>query len=121
MATAKKIKLAGKRIAHLVETLADTKVTVRGSFSTVHRRCGKPNCWCAEQGQKGHVCTRITWTENGISRTKTVKAQEQQRLQNAAETYRTYRRNRRKLRAEEKLLEKLLDLYESDNAKFAQE
>ncbi len=111
MATTNQIKQAGQRIKRLVETLAATNAMVRGSFSTVYRRCGKQTCWCADPGQKGHVCTRITWTENGISRTKTVNEEDLKYLRKSVETYRTFRRRRRQLRSEEKLLEKLMDAH----------
>jgi uncharacterized protein YjiS (DUF1127 family) len=116
MATPNEIKQAGRRISRLVETLALTKAMVRGSFTTVHRRCGKQTCWCADPGQKGHACTRITWTENGISRTRTVHQEDRERLRKAVNSYRMYRRNRRQLRSEEELLEKLLDAHEKETA-----
>ncbi len=120
MATPKEIKQTSERVTQLVNKLLKPQAMVRGSFSTVYRRCGKPTCWCAEPGQKGHASTRITWTENGISHTKTLKEQEHRHFQKAAEAYRTYRRYRRQLRSEEKLLEEQLDLYESDAAKAPQ-
>jgi hypothetical protein len=119
MATSNKIKQVSQRICRLVENLAETKTVVRGSFSTVHRRCGKQTCWCAESGQKGHVCTRITWTENGISRTRTVKEEDRKCLLKSVEMYRTFRRRRRQLRLEEKLLDKLIDAHEQDIAQGA--
>ena len=114
MATPNQIKHVSKRIERLVHTLLKTKAMVKGSFSTVHRRCGKPTCWCADHEKKGHPSTRITWTEKGISHTKTVKEKDVERLRNAVESYRTYRRNRRQLRAEENLLEELLGAYEQN-------
>jgi hypothetical protein len=112
MATPREIKQVTKRIVQLVETLVETNPMVRGSFSTVHRRCGKPTCWCAEPGQKGHESTRITWTENGTSRTRTLREEDQDRLRKEVENYRAYRQGRRQLRDEESLLEELLDAYE---------
>jgi len=117
MAIINKIKQTSQRIKRLVKTLAETKAMVRGSFSTVHRRCGKQTCWCADPGQKGHICTRITWTENGISRTRTVNEEDRECLRKSVETYRTFRRRRRQLRSEEKLLEKLMDAHEQDIVK----
>lgn len=112
MATPREIKQVTKRIAQLVETLVETNPMVRGSFSSVHRRCGKPTCWCAKPGQKGHESTRITWTENGTSRTRTLREEDRERLRKEIENYRGYRLGRRQLRAEESLLEELLDAHE---------
>ena len=44
---------------------------VPGAFREVFRRCGKPTCWCA-QSQRGHPLKRITWTEDGVSKSKAV-------------------------------------------------
>jgi len=117
MATPREIKQVTKRIVQLVETLVETSPMVRGSFSTVHRRCGKPTCWCAEPGQKGHESTRITWTQNGTSRTRTLREEDRERLRKEAENYRGYRLGRRQLRSKEKLLEDLLDLHEESAAR----
>jgi len=117
MATPREIKQVTKRIAQLVETLVEMNPMVRGSFSTVHRRCGKPTCWCAGPGQMGHESTRITWTENGTSRTRTLREEDRDRLRKETETYRRYRLGRRQIRAEESLLEELLDAHERAAAK----
>jgi hypothetical protein len=119
METIYEIKQSSQRIRRLVKTLAEAKAMVRGSFSTVYRRCGKQTCWCAEPGQKGHICTRITWTEKGISRTRTVNDEDRKCLRKSVEIYRTFRRRRRQLRSEEKLLEKLMDAHERNIAKGA--
>lgn len=119
MATIQEIKMATQRVINLVKTLTETKAMVKGSFSTVYRRCGKPTCWCIAREQKGHVCTRITWTEKGISRTKTVNEKDRVQLKQAVAAYHEYRLCRRKLRSEEKLLEKLLDTHELTIIKIA--
>ena len=36
----------------------------RGSVSENYRRCGKPGCWCARPGQRGHG-PRLLWTRSG--------------------------------------------------------
>jgi uncharacterized protein YjiS (DUF1127 family) len=112
MSTHNEIKKVTARIVRLVEALIGANDMVRGSYSIVHLRCGKATCWCAKPGQKGHVCTRITWTANGTSRTKTLREEDRERLRKAVETYRMYRRGRRQLRTQEKLLEELLDKHE---------
>jgi hypothetical protein len=36
----------------------------RGSVSENYRKCGKPRCWCAQPGQRGHG-PRVLWTRSG--------------------------------------------------------
>jgi hypothetical protein len=36
----------------------------RGSVSENYRKCGKPSCWCAQPGQRGHG-PRVLWTRSG--------------------------------------------------------
>src|SRR5919204_2602342 len=36
----------------------------RGSVSENYRKCGKPGCWCAQPGQRGHG-PRVLWTRSG--------------------------------------------------------
>lgn len=117
MQTPNEIKQVTRRIMGIVDTLIQTKSMVKGSFSTVYRKCGKPNCWCAKPGEKGHAATRITWNEKGNSRTQTVKETDRERLFNATESYRHYRQGRRKLRMEENRLEELLDKHEMASVK----
>lgn len=112
MSTSNEIKKVAQRILGLVDKLVQTKDMVKGSFSIVYRKCGKPTCWCADEAEKGHISTRITWNENGLSRTRTVADADQEQLKNATEAYRAYRQRRRVLRMEENLLENLIDKHE---------
>jgi hypothetical protein len=105
------------RLRLLVETLVAVTAMVRGSFSVVHRRCGKPSCWCARTDEKGHVSKRITWNEKQTSRIKNVSPEEESWARSDVESYQTFRQLRRELRAEEEGLEKLLDKYEDDIVK----
>jgi hypothetical protein len=45
----------------------------RGSVSENYRKCGKPGCWCAQPGQRGHG-PRLLWTRSA-GRRKTVGRQ----------------------------------------------
>ena len=45
----------------------------RGSVSENYRKCGKPGCWCARPGQRGHG-PRMLWTRSAGGR-KTVGRQ----------------------------------------------
>jgi hypothetical protein len=50
-----------QRRARLYERLADTGDFRRGSISENYRRCGKPNCACAQPDHPGHG-PRHLWT-----------------------------------------------------------
>jgi hypothetical protein len=113
MSKRKEILEALDNIALRVNALLETKPMIRGSFGIVYRRCGKPVCWCADPKEKGHECARISWTEHGTSHTLTINDENRDFVKALAESYRLYRRNRRQLRDQEKMLEKLLDHYEN--------
>jgi hypothetical protein len=102
-----------KRMVDLVEEIIKTTVMVKGYYSTVYRKCGKPTCWCASEA-KGHISTRITWNEHGVSRMRSVKKEDHERLLKATESYRNYRQQRRKLKQETAMLENLLDNFEKE-------
>jgi hypothetical protein len=115
MATSDQIRQVIRKIESIVDALMQTRSMVKGSFSTVYRKCGKPTCWCADAAQGGHVSTRITWNESGISRTRTVNEADRKRLHDATESYRKYRQGRRELRIQVRRLEELLDKLEAQS------
>lgn len=45
---------------------------LRGSLFTFRRRCGKPNCWCAEGD--GHESPALSYTQDGKTKTLTLTA-----------------------------------------------
>lgn len=52
--------------AQLYARLAELGDLRRGSVSVGYRRCGKPNCVCAQEGHPGHG-PRTMWTRRGSS------------------------------------------------------
>ena len=50
-----------RKRAHLYDELAATGDFRRGSISENYRRCGKPNCVCAQPDHPGHG-PRYLWT-----------------------------------------------------------
>ena len=101
-----------KRRARLVVHLVQTAVMIRGSFYETFRKCGKQNCWCAEE--RGHPSCRVTWTENGQSKTKAVPADDISWTESMTENYRAFREVRQKLRAAERKLNTLLNHWEEE-------
>jgi len=56
--------------AELYERLAETGDLRPGSINATYRRCGKPNCACAQPGHPGHG-PRWLWTRSVAGRTRT--------------------------------------------------
>jgi hypothetical protein len=56
--------------AQLYERLAATGDLRPGSINATYRRCGKPNCACAQPGHPGHG-PRWLWTKSAGGRTRT--------------------------------------------------
>ena len=56
--------------ARLYEQLAATGDLRPGSINATYRRCGKPNCACAQPGHPGHG-PRWLWTRSAGGRTRT--------------------------------------------------
>lgn len=46
-------KLQGRR-NKLIEQLNNLEEFRRGTVSVIYRKCGKPQCWCAKEGTRGH-------------------------------------------------------------------
>ena len=63
---------------------------VRGSVVTHRRRCGKPNCRCAE-GEALHENTVLSYSEGGRSRLLTLPADQVAAVRAATERYRVRR------------------------------
>ena len=80
----------------LLAQLLDSSPILRGSFSRIHTRCGKPNCWCAQAG-KGHVHARITWSQNGQLVTRKVPKEFLDRVRKLTASYRQFRQRQRRL------------------------
>jgi hypothetical protein len=56
--------------AELFTRLAATGDFRPGSINATYRRCGKPNCACAQPGHRGHG-PRWLWTRSAGGRTRT--------------------------------------------------
>ena len=107
MSTPNKIKQLEQRRERLIGELLKTQAMIRGSFGTVHRKCGASNCWCA-QGS-GHPVDRINYSDNGRSRTKAVKPEDVSWAKEMTENYKRFRKNRQALRALEKKINQAID------------
>ncbi len=107
MSTPSKIEKLERRRSRLIGELLKTQAMIRGSFGTVHRKCGASNCWCAQAG--GHPVDRINYSEQGRSRTKAVKSEDVSWAREMTENYKRFRKNRQALRSLEKQINQAID------------
>ncbi len=107
----KKLRGLIERERALVEELAACPAMLRGSFTRIHTRCGKPNCWCAH-APRGHTHTRLTWNERGHTFTRKVPAEEVERVIQWTANYRSYRARRKRLVALHEQIAQTLDQLE---------
>ncbi len=82
-------------LARTLRLLHRSEPMVQGSFYLLRRRCGKPNCRCA-QGQL-HASWVITRSEQGQDRLYSVPAEQRARLRALTAEYRRYQRARARL------------------------
>lgn len=107
MSTPNKIRQLEQRRERLIGELLKTQVMIRGSFSTVRRKCGGSNCWCAQGG--GHPVDRISYSDDGRSRTKAIKPGDVSWAREMTENYKRFRKNRQALRLLEKQINQAID------------
>lgn len=106
-----RIKKLERQRQALIQELLNTQQMIRGSFGTATRKCGKPNCWCAEGS--GHPVNRITWTEKARARTKAIPAEDAAWVETMTKNYKRFRTNRQELRALDKKLNSEIDELEA--------
>ncbi|MGB7568098.1 MAG: DUF6788 family protein [Chitinivibrionales bacterium] len=116
-ASAFDIKQQLGRLCSTVESILALSGMMRGSFGTTNCRCGKSSCWCANTGEKGHLCTRLMWSDETGAKTRSVRQENIQTVIEAVEQYREFKLKRRQLRAEEEQLEELLNDFERETTR----
>ena len=115
MSTLERIKQLQKRRNQLFRKLLAFGLMIPGAFKEVYRKCGKQNCWCHEK--PGHLLRRITWSEQGLSKSKAIPEQDLVWIKSATQSYRDFRSKRREILQLEKTLKDLLDVYEKEIVK----
>jgi len=112
MSILNKIKALQRQRSLLVEDLLKVRLMIRGTFGETYRRCGKSTCWCAKG--KGHLYTRITWTENMQSKTKAIPKKDIDWIKKTTENYRRFRKLRQKIRNLDNQFKVLFDQFENE-------
>lgn len=96
-----KLSSLQKRQAQIHDTiskLSEERIMTPGAFKTVFVKCGNPNCWCANDDD-GHPFNRITWTENGKARTKSIPEEDIPWIKEVTQNYRDFRKIKRELKS----------------------
>ena len=109
MSTLKQIKALEKKRDMVLGKMLSVKSMVPGAYKKVYCRCGKKNCWC--YSGKGHPYTRITWYEDGKSKTKSIHEKNIGWIRKVTQNYRDFKKDKKKIREYEERLKVLLDMY----------
>ena len=104
-----RIKEIEKDRRHIIEQLLAVRMMLPGAYNEVYCKCGKQNCWCSKKG--GHLFRRITWSENGLSKTKAIPEEDVEWIKELTGNYREFKKKRRQLKELEGTLRKLLSEY----------
>jgi hypothetical protein len=109
MSTLKQIKALEKKRDTVLDRMLSVRSMVSGTYGKVYCRCGKKNCWCYHS--KGHPYTRITWYEEGKSKTKSIIKKNIGWIRRVTQNYRDFKKDQKKIREYEERLKELLDTY----------
>ena len=112
MSRIKQIEQLESRRAEIVESVMGIREMIRGSFSTVYRKCGKSNCRCAKG--VGHPADQIVFLQGSRSKCRIVPKQEVPWVKSMTENRRLFRRQRQQLRKIEKAIHKEMDELEAE-------
>lgn len=105
-------RLEDSLAAPLKRILAERGPLRRGSFVTLHRKCGKPTCHCA-QGE-GHPADYLSTRQDGRTRLIYIAGEIRDKVAEQAERYRQFRKRRAKLAQRMRtLLERIDELEEA--------
>jgi len=107
MSTLKQIKALEKKRAYALDRMLSVKLMAPGSYRKVYCRCGKVNCWC--HSGKGHPYSRITFSEDGISRTRSINENNIGWIKKVTKNYRSFKEGIKKIKEYDARLLKLLD------------
>ncbi len=105
-------------IQQLQEIFLEREPLLPGSVYTLKRRCGKPNCRCAE----GHLHQTEVLSYRGGSRPRNITPQAAQldRFKQGAQAYRRFRQARARLVKLQRQMVKLVDLIEAERVRHGE-
>ncbi len=94
-----KLYIIQQQIASALENMQAINCMLKGSYGITYRRCGKPNCWCADPQAQGHPSYRVTWNDDGISYTRNIPVNDRVWAKQAVENYKWFKSERRSIRS----------------------
>ncbi len=106
MSTLDRIKELEKQRTRILKQILSIGLMLPGAYKEVYCKCGKPNCWCYKK--RGHLFRRITWSENGQSRTKAIPEEDIGWIKELSGNYREFQKKRRQIKELEGILKDLL-------------
>ncbi len=106
MSTLDRIKELEKQRTRILKQILSVGLMLPGTYKEVYCKCGKPNCWCYKK--RGHLFRRITWSENGRSRTKAIPEDDISCIKELTGNYREFQKKRRQIKELEGILKNLL-------------
>ena len=112
MSTLKQIKALEKKRASVIEKMLSQKFLTPGAYKEVYCKCGKKNCWC--YSGKGHPYSRITFSEDGRSRTKAIHDSNIGWIKEVTQNYRNFKEGQKKIKEYGERLKKLLDKHSKE-------
>ena len=113
MSRLNKLKKIEKQRSVLLSELQLIGHMIRGTYVEAHRKCGKLNCWCANES-KGHPSYQISWTKDAKSRSKAISKEDIFWIKEMTGNYRKWRTIRSNIRKLEEELRTLIDKSEND-------
>ena len=112
MSTLKLIKALEKERASVIEKMLSRKLMTPGAYKQVYCKCGKKNCRC--YSGKGHPYRRISYSEEGQSRTKSISENNIEWIREVTRNYRNFKEGQKKIKEYEEQLKKLLDKHSKE-------
>ncbi|MBW8003992.1 MAG: hypothetical protein FVQ80_18685 [Planctomycetes bacterium] len=114
MSSPEQIKKLEKKRSLLFRELLAYSLMIPGAFKEVYRKCGKENCWCCKPDAAGHLLKRITWSENGHSKSKAIPEKDIDWIIEVTRNYREFRKKRRELQRLDISFKQMFDAYEKE-------
>lgn len=115
MSTIKELKTLFHEYEKILLGMIEITHMIPGSYKEVKRKCGKENCWCHDNPEgKGHVLKRITWTENGKSRSLSIKEENVRDVRIITNSFKEFKEKKRSLQEKEKQIHKFVNRFENE-------
>lgn len=116
--TIKKIKTLEMLRSQTLEEMLRIQTMLPGSFYKGYCRCGKMNCWCyakdKSKDKAGHPYKRITWSEKGVKKSKTIPENDVVWIKGVTANYRNFRKKCKEIQRLEENIRSLIDNYKKD-------